>query len=94
MNIMRSNRPNAKQLDKQSIVYISKWVDIDSPEAKANDDNRVFTKKVLNMLLNSNDLFTDELGRVWGQGKENFYPFHLEVGKQLWGIKIIKNAAN
>lgn len=85
----------AKDLDAQSVIYISKWVDVDSQECKMLDDNRPFTKKCIMVLSETGNMITDELGRIWGKGTDgSYYPLHLEVGTKLYGLKMPKKAAN
>jgi hypothetical protein len=38
----------------------------------------------------------DSQGRIWGQGKEQgkYYPFHLEYGNKLIGLKLSTKASN
>jgi hypothetical protein len=90
-----------KEYDLQNKVDINRWIDIDSAEAELLDDNREFTKKCIKLGFedggpsNPPFLFLDFSGRIWGKGKDNsFYPFHLEYGKQLIGLKISKKALN
>ena len=86
------------ELDRQSPVKIVRWIDVDSEEAKANDDNRALTKQMLKMGFQEPAfMFVDTLGRIWGKGKEgSFYPFHFELGptRLLYGFKISAKAAN
>jgi hypothetical protein len=82
-------------LDEQSEVKIDKWIDINSEECKDKDDNLPLTKKWLKWGIEDNFLFADRNGRVWGKGNEGkYYPYHLEYGKKLYGIRLAQVAAN
>ena len=82
-------------LDQQSEVKIDKWIDINSEECKDKDDNLKLTKSWLKMGVEDGYLQADRLGRIWGKGKEGkFYPYHLEYGKKLYGIRLAVVAAN
>lgn len=93
-----------QQLDAQSPVKVNRWIDIDSEESKQIDDNRQFTKHVLNMGLESLPdspafLYTDTDGRIWGFNPKNpeapHYPFHLETERgELVGLRMARKAAN
>jgi hypothetical protein len=85
-----------EQLDTQSPVKIDEWLDIDTDKCKGVDDNRPLTKKWLNMLLEDNTLQLDSLGRVWDRSEDTgkWYPYHLESQGKLYGIKVMKKAAN
>ncbi len=87
---------SAKQLDLQSKVIINEWLDFDSDKCKQLDDNRDFTKKCLKYGFEDGYMFTDEMGRVWGENKQTgeFYPFHFNIGKKLYGYRLSKKAAN
>ncbi len=81
------------ELDKQSLLKIDKWLDIDSEECKDKDPDYALTKRFLRIL--KDDLFTDKLGRIWGRGEDSrFYPFHFNIGKKLYGFRVAKKAAN
>lgn len=88
--------PSPQELDKQSAVVIAKWVDLGSEEWLSLDDDPGLTKKVVRMLTNEPAyLAVDSLGRLWGRGENGrYYPFHVENGKNLIGIRISKKAAN
>jgi len=84
-----------KDLDKQSSVYLDEWVDIDSDKWKKLDDNKIFSKKILRLGFEGGTLFTDNLGRVWGNAKDgSFYPLHFEVGEKKYGYRLSKKAMN
>lgn len=83
------------ELDSQSHIRIDKWLDLNSSECKEKDPNHFLTKKFLKIGIEDNFLFTDQLGRVWGKGKNNnYYPFHFNIGKTLYGIRLSNTAAN
>lgn len=84
------------QLDEQSSVKIDEWLDIDSDKCKSVDDNRPLTKKWLSMLMEDNTLQLDSLGRVWGRSEDTgkWFPYHLESGGKLYGIRVAKKADN
>jgi len=84
-----------KQLDQQSTIKIDEWIDIHSERCKEMDDLRSFTLKCMRIGLEDQFLFTDRDGRLWGKGKEGkYYPFHLEDGKKLIGLRLSIKAAN
>lgn len=87
---------NPAEFDKQSPIKIKRWVDIDSEEAKALDNDRALTKKMLKIGFEEKFMTLDSLGRIWGINKENniYYPFHFENGNDLIGYRIAKKAAN
>jgi len=81
------------ELDKQSLLKIDKWLDIDSEECKDKDPDYALTKDFMRIL--KDDLFTDRDGRIWGLGEDGrFYPFHFNLGKKLYGFRVAKKAAN
>lgn len=82
--------------EKQSPVLITRWLDVDSEEAKCLDENRALTKKMLKLGFEEKFMILDSLGRIWGLNKETgvYFPFHFENGKELIGYRISKNAAN
>lgn len=84
----------AKDLDAQSTVYISKWVEVDSDECRRLDDNRPFTKKCIRVLEETGNLVVDEQGRIWGRGDTYYYPLHIEVNGRNYGFKMAKKALN
>jgi hypothetical protein len=84
---------STEELDKQSPVRIDLWLDIESEECKDKDPDIVLTKKWMKIGFEDKFLFTDSLGRVWGRGNEGrFYPYHFNIGKRLYGIRIAKKA--
>jgi hypothetical protein len=85
-----------QQLDAQSLIHIDEWVDLDSERWREVDDDPALTKKFLRILLQDPPaLIADDLGRLWGKGKEGrMYPYHLEYGRKLIGIRIAKKALN
>jgi len=87
-------KPN--MLDEQSPVSIDEWVDVDSEKHIAVDDNPGLTKKWLRMLRTSGSLQLDSLGRVWGfsPNKNYYYPYHVEHGGKLYGIRVSSKGAN
>jgi hypothetical protein len=92
MNIL----PAPKELDAQSQIVISKWVDLDSEEWRQLDDDPSFTKKIIRLGMQEPAyLATDLSGRIWGRGENGrYYPLHFENGKRLIGVRISKKAAN
>lgn len=89
--------PSPQKLDEQATVKIERWIDVGSEEWKEMDDNPSFTKKCIRLGLHEQPafLFTDALGRIWGKGENGtYYPFHLEHGKKLYGLRIAVLAAN
>jgi hypothetical protein len=88
---------SAKELDSQNEIRIDRWIDLHSEEALAIDDNREFTIKCLRLGMREPAfLFTDSRGFLWGQGSEpgRYYPFHLEHGNKLIGLKLSTKASN
>lgn len=88
------NQPSAKQLDSQCKVKITRWIDIDSEECAMLDPDIALAKKWAKLLMPDGSLFTDSEGRIWGKGKEGYYPFHFEVGNKLYGYRMSKKATN
>ena len=84
------------QLDAQSTIVIEKWLNIDSEECKDKDSDIAITKKFLRIGAEDGFLMVDSLGRVWGDSEKGgvHYPFHIEYGKKLYGIRIATSAAN
>ena len=100
---MNSRKP--EELDAQSEIQISRWLDVDSTECKELDDNRPFTKKIILMGFESNGtndpafMYTDSLGRIFGHDPHHpekpHYPLHFTAPNgELIGFKICKKAAN
>ena len=88
---MKTTNLSPQQLDSQSKINIHSWVDIDSERHKEIDDNLSFTKKIIRLDF----LMIDSLGRLWGKNDDGqHYPFHLEYGKKLIGLRISKRASN
>jgi hypothetical protein len=87
---------SAKQLDEQSSIKIDRWLDVHSDECKSIDDNREFTLHCLKLGMREPAfLFTDSRGYLWGYGKEGkYFPFHLEHGSKLIGLKLSAKASN
>ena len=86
-----------KQLDAQNNINIDRWIDIHSEEAKRIDDNHSFTLKCLRLGMQEPVfMHVDSAGRIWGQGSEpgRYYPFHLEHGKKLIGLRLSAKASN
>ena len=84
-----------QELDKQSLIKIDKWLDIDSEECQDKDPDLALTKKWMKIGFEDKFLFADSLGRIWGRGNEGrFFPYHFNVGKKLYGIRIAKKATN
>ena len=83
-----------QQLDQQSPVKIERWLDIDSEECCAKDPDIALTKKWLRIGLEDKFLFLDTYGRVWGKGKEKYYPYHFNIGPKNYGFRVAKKAAN
>lgn len=86
----------SKELDEQNIININYWIDIDSQEAKVNDEDRALTKKMIRIGQEDGWMITDNLGRLWGydKNKNQYFPFHFEIGNKLIGYCIKKSAAN
>jgi hypothetical protein len=83
-----------KELDAQSPVKIDEWLDIDGERCKELDPDRKNTKFFMKIGFEDKFLFTDISGRIWGRGSDNYYPFHFNIGKKLYGFRIAKKAAN
>jgi hypothetical protein len=86
-----------KQLDAQNPIKIDRWLDLHSDECRSIDDNREFTLHCLKLGMREPAfLFTDSRGYLWGSGKEpgKYYPFHLEHGNKLIGLKLSTKASN
>ncbi len=89
--------PTPSELDAQSKIKISRWIDVESAECKKIDDNYALTKRIIRMLYEQEPayLFTDQNGRLWGRGEDNlFYPYHFTYGKKFIGFRLSKKAAN
>lgn len=88
--------PSPRELDAQAVIKVDAWVDLDSERLREVDDDPALTKKWIRMLMKEPAyLFTDSDGRVWGKGEDGiYYPYHVEYGKKLYGVRISKKAAN
>lgn len=88
--------PSPQELDAQSPIKITRWVDIDSEEFYDLDDDPGLTKKFLRIGFREPAFFfCDTLGRIWGKGENGiYYPYHFNRGKTLYGYRISKKAAN
>lgn len=82
------------ELDKQSPISISRWIDIESQEAKDMDPDIKLTKKWFKLLSSSNDLVADSNGRIWGKGENSWYPYHFNIGKVNYGYRLSRIASN
>jgi hypothetical protein len=82
-----------KELDAQCTIQLDGWVELGSERFLEVDDDPALTKKWLKMLLGEG-LFTDSLGRVWGKGDTNWYPYHVQYGKKKFGIRISTKAVS
>lgn len=83
------------QLDAQcSVPRMHEWLDIDSEKAKRLDDYYFLTKKWLRFGIEGGVMFVDSLGRIFGKGKDGFYPYHFEHQGRLYGYRIAMRAAN
>jgi hypothetical protein len=85
-----------KQLDEQSIVYLSGWLDLGSQRWRMTDDMPELTKEWVTMLTKDPAfLHADSQGRLWGLGNDgHYFPFHIECCGKLYGIRVVKKAAN
>lgn len=82
-------------LDAQATIKVDRWLDLDSEECRAKDDDHALTKKWLKIGMDAKFLFADPSGRIWGRGENNIYfPYHFNVGKTLYGYRISKSASN
>jgi hypothetical protein len=88
--------PTPSELDEQSEVHLDGWVYVDSERWREVDDDPTLTKRWLRLgFMEPAFLFTDAIGRVWGQGNGGkWYPYHLEYGKKKFGIRISTKAPN
>ena len=86
--------PSPRDLDRQSPITITKWLDLHSDECKDMDPDHDLTIKWFKM-LQGDVLSVDSDGRIWGKGSSgNYYPYHFDYGKQQYGYRIAKLAAN
>jgi hypothetical protein len=94
-----------EELDAQSPVKVSRWLDVHSEEFKQIDDYRPFTMKLLRMGFEDNGpqdpawMYTDSMGRVWGHDPRDpskpHYPLHMETQRgEVIGMRLSKKAAN
>ena len=82
-------------LDAQATIKINRWLDLDSEECRAKDDNHSLTKQWLKIGMEAKFLFADPNGRIWGRGENGVYfPYHFNVGSTLYGYRIAKQASN
>lgn len=93
---MQRKQLTPKELDAQSPVVINRWIDIDSEESKAKDEDRQLTKKMQMIGFEDGWMSTDSFGRIWGydEVRDIYYPFHFEFNKELIGYRIATKAAN
>lgn len=84
------------QLDAQSPVRMSEWIDIHSERARQIDDMYSITLKWMRIAVEGNILFADRLGRLWGKtDKVGIYsPYHFEYGASLIGYRVSAQASN
>lgn len=70
--------PSTKELDTQNPIKIDEWVSIGFQDPPF--------------------LHADNLGRLWGSKQENgttvYFPFHIEYGRRLVGLRLATKAAN
>lgn len=88
--------PSPKELDAQSITYITEWVDVGSQRWRQVDDMPELTREWITMLMKEPAyLHADSLGRLWAKGKDGiWFPFHTECLGKLYGFRLVKKAAN
>jgi hypothetical protein len=94
---MSQGFPSPQELDAQSKIQISRWIDIESQECREIDENYSFTKQMIRTLHDQEPqyLFTDQNGRLWGKGvDQRYYPFHMEYKGKLIGYRLSKKASN
>jgi hypothetical protein len=82
------------QLDQQCQVSIHEWLDINSDKARQLDEYYFCTKRWLRFGVEGGVMFIDKLGRVFGKGKDGYYPYHFEYKNKLYGYRIAVRAAN
>lgn len=84
------------EFDKQSIVQIDYWIDVESEESKDKDQDRDLTKYMIKIGFEDGWMQTDSNGRIWGYDSTRnlYHPFHFEYGKKKIGYRIAKKAAN
>jgi hypothetical protein len=72
-------------------VEISRWVDIDSEDAKAFEDYKS-VKFIVNKCINLKILKSDKLGKL--STIESDIPIWAKIGKECVGIKCSRLASN
>lgn len=83
------------ELDAQNTTPIQEWLDINSTRCQNMDDDPTLTRWFLKIGMEGGILFTDDLGRVWGQHDDgSYYPFHFSYGKLNYGLRLSSLAAN
>lgn len=82
-------------LENQSPVKIDRWIDIQSPEANefAPEMNKLIIK-LLEHPKEGDKIFTDNLGRIWGEGEVGYYPLHDTFCGENIGYRFVKKAVN
>jgi hypothetical protein len=86
-----------KELDQQCPIIIDRWLSVDSQEWRELDPDPGLTKKMLRICFDADAIETDSLGRVWSKPtnpQDIRRPFHFNVGKKLYGIRLATKAAN
>jgi len=84
-----------QELDQQSNVNISRWVELNSQECRDMDDSYHFTQKCVKIGFEDGWMIVDAMGRLWGKGKAGeYFPFHFTYGNQNIGYRISAKAAN
>lgn len=85
-----------KELDEQSYIYLSGWVDLDSDQWRMVDEDPALTKKWIVMLMREPAyLHLDSMGRIWCKNNDGIWcPFHIESMGKMYGIRIPQKAAN
>lgn len=86
-----------RELDSQSPVKISRWIEVHSQECIDIDDGlHAFTLECIEALSERGKMFIDSMGRIWARWDENglYHPFHTNHGKELVGYRLSSKAAN
>ena len=86
---------SVQELDSQSPVKIDEWLDFDSEKCQDRDPDHSLTKTWMKIGFEDRFLFIDFSGRIWLKGSRDEYcPYHFNVGKKLYGFRIAKKALN
>lgn len=91
----RITLPTPKELDAQSTIKVDEWVDVESEKFQQVCQERGAFDYILKVgLRDPAFIHADALGRLWGKGSHEWFPFHDVIDGRTYGYRISKKASN